>query len=113
MISSVVLKKLNDVSFIKVEVNVKTCKLVLQEAYYQLSAEELQKELNGGHRVILPCKIIDDVATFYVPITWDDDSITNYIQALLDGLYLLDHELKDHKSLEQIECSFSLELVLL
>lgn len=113
MMSSVILKKITNVSFVKVEINVKTCKLVLQEAFYNLTPEELMEELQGRHRVILPCKIIDDVASFYVPMTWDDDSIANYTQALLDELYLIDHEMQDCKTIEQIEQSFAMEIVLL
>lgn len=113
MISSVIVKQLTNVKFVKVEINTVTGKMVLRRAEYNLTPEEIQIELGMKHRVVFPCKIKDDVAVFYVPIEWDEECIENYTQALMDELYLNKNKLSGFKSIEEIEKSFVLEVVLL
>ena len=79
----------------------------------KLSSEELILQAEKTHSVCLPCRITDEVASFYVPLTWDNECIENYTQALLDELYLLNNNIEGHKTVKQIEASFMLEMVLL
>lgn len=113
MVSSIVIKSTTNISFIKIEIDVKTGKMVMRRAIYNVSSEELLEEIKDNHRVLLPCKIVHPVATFYVPCEWDEEAIENYTQALVDELYLMDNNLPGCKNIEQIEKSFNLELVLL
>lgn len=113
MISSVIVKQLTSVKFVKVEINTVTGKMVLKRAEYNLTPEEIQLETGMKHRVVLPCRIVSDVAIFYVPIEWDEECIENYTQALMDELYLNKHTLNGYKTIEEIENSFVLEVVLL
>lgn len=113
MISSVIVKQLTSVKFVKVEINTVTGKMVLKRAEYNLTPEEIQLEIGLKHRLSLPCKIVDDVAVFYVPVEWDGECIENYTQALMDELYLHNKRLSGYKSIEEIENSFVLEVILL
>ena len=113
MISSVIVKQLTSVKFVKVEINTVTGKMVLRRAEYNLTPEEIQLELGAKHRLELPCKIVDNVAVFYVPIEWDEECIENYTQALMDELYLYKNKLSGYKELCEIEKSFMLEVVML
>ena len=113
MISSVIVKQLTSVKFVKVEINTVTGKMVLRRAEYNLTPEEIQLELGTKHRLELPCKIVDNVAVFYVPIEWDEECIENYTQALMDELYLYKNKLSGYKELCEIEKSFMLEVIML
>ena len=113
MVSSLVVKRMNEVVFTKIEIELNTGKMVTKTAKYNLDSEQLMEHVNNNHRVILPCRIIDGIATFYVPTAWDDDAIENYTQALLDEMYLLTHELNGYKSIQEIEIGFRLEMILL
>jgi hypothetical protein len=53
------------------------------------------------------------VAVFYVPVEWDGECIENYTQALMDELYLHNNKLSGYKTIEEIENSFVLEVILL
>ena len=113
MISSVIVKQLTSVKFVKVEINTVTGKMVLKRAEYNVTPEDIQLELGMKHRLILPCRIVDNVAIFYVPVEWDSECIENYTQALMDELYLHKNTLNVYKSIEEIENSFVLEVILL
>lgn len=113
MITSVVVKSnMLDVSFIKVVVGLKTGEMSMKIATYEIT-DDLKQHIEESHRVCLPCKISEDIANLYVPLFWEDDSIENYIQALMDEMYLVNHEIGGHKTIEQIEESFKLEIILL
>ena len=113
MISSVIIKQLTNIKFVKVEINTVTGKMVLRRAEYNLTPEEIHLEIGLKHRLELPCKIVDDVAVFYVPIEWDEECIENYTQALMDEIYLNKNKLNGFKTMEEIEKSFMLEVVML
>ena len=121
MISSIVLKKdSTDINFTRVEVDLLSGKMVIHDANYEIKRDMLN-HIENKHRVYLPCKIKTDqdfnnvplVATMCVPIFWDGDAIENYTQALLDEIYLFKHQLPGHKTLQQIEQSFMLEMIVL
>lgn len=113
MVSSVIVKQLTNIKFVKVEINIITGKLVMKRAEYNLTPEELRKEIGMKHRVILPCRIVDNIVVFYVPVEWDEECIENYTQALMDEIYLNKNALPGFKSFEEIEKSFVLEVILL
>lgn len=113
MMSSIIVKQSTNIKFVKVEINTVTGKMVLRRAEYNLTPEEIQLEIGMKHRLELPCKIVDDVAVFYVPIEWDEECIENYTQALMDELYLTKNKLTGFKTMEEIEKSFVLEVILL
>ena len=113
MISSVIVKQITSVKFVKVEINTVTGKMILKRAEYNLTPEEIQLEIGLKHRLLLPCKIVDSVAVFYVPNEWDEECIENYTQALMDEIYLHNNKMSGCKSIEEIENSFLLEVVLL
>ena len=121
MISSIVLKKdRTNIDFTKIEVDLLSGKMAIYDASYELE-EELLVHIEAKHRIYLPCKIKVDsdldnaplIATVCVPIFWDGDAIENYTQALLDEIYLFKHQLPGHKTLQQIEQSFMLEMIVL
>ena len=121
MISSVVVtKEMISIHFTKIEIDIVTGKMKTHLATYEIN-EELREHVLKKHRVYLPCKIIVDQdieyvpykATLYVPVFWEDEAIENYIQALLDELYLYNNNLEGCKNLKQIEQSFGLEMLLL
>lgn len=111
MVASIILKKLTKVQFVKIEINVKTGKMKMKVGKYNLNSDEITNF--NKHRVILPCRIDNDIASFYVPVEWDGDSIENYTQALMDELYLNKNKTDGYKTIEQIEQSFVLEIILL
>jgi hypothetical protein len=113
VISSIVIKSdTKDINFIKVIIGLTNGSMDMKIATYEIT-EELKEHIENKHRVCLPCKVIDGIATMYVPFFWDDESIENYTQALLDELYLNKKGMNGHKSIEQIEESFKLEIILL
>jgi hypothetical protein len=121
MISSVVVKKDTEyLNFIRIEINMNTGKMLYHIANYEFTGD-LKEHAMEKHRIYLPCRITTDsefetepyVATIYIPEFWDNEAIENYTQALMDELYLFKHQLPGHKTLEQIESSFMLELLIL
>ena len=121
MISSVVVTKdMNVIYFTKIEIDIVTGKMKTHLANFEIT-EDLREHVLNKHRVYLPCKItVDQDITYipygvvlYVPVFWEDESIENYTQAILDELYLYNNNLPGHKTLAQIEQSFGLELLLL
>lgn len=113
MISSIVVRSnTKDINFIKVIIGLNNGSMDMKIATYEMT-DELKDHINNKHRVCLPCKIDECMATMYVPFFWEDESIENYTQALLDEIYMNKHELNGHKSIEQIEESFKLEIILL
>ena len=113
MITSIVVRKNTNISFTKIEIDLETGKMMMKVAKYNLGSEELQEQIENNHRVCLPCRIKDNIASFYVPTIWDGECIENYTQALMDELYLLQNKLNGHKTIEQIENTFMLEMILL
>ena len=113
MISSLVVKRMNEVVFTKIEIELSTGKMVTRTATYNLDSEQLMEHVKNNHRVVLPCRIVHGVASFYVPASWDDDAIENYTQAMLDEMYLFTNKLNGYKSIEEIEIGFRLEMILL
>ena len=113
MISSLVVKRMNEVVFTKIEIELGTGKMVTRTAKYNLDSDQLMEQVNNNHRVVLPCRIVDGVASFYVPASWDDEAIENYTQAMLDEMYLLTNKLNGYKSIQEIEIGFRLEMILL
>ena len=87
---------------------------------YELK-DEMLRHIENKHHVYLPCKIRTDqdfdhlplAATVCVPIFWDGEAIENYTQALLDEIFLFKQQLPGHKTLQQIEQSFMLEMIVL
>ena len=121
MISSIVVKTgTTKISFTKLELDLMTGKIIMRVANYDLN-DEIKELVENKHRLYLPCKIKTDpdfdnvpvVATLYVPMFWDGEAIENYTQALLDELYLFKHVVPGYKTLQQIEQSFMLEMILL
>ena len=121
MISSIVLKKdSTDIEFTKIDVDLLSGKMAIYSASYELKGE-MFSHIENKHRVYLPCKIKTDqdfnnaplVATMCVPIFWDGDAIENYTQALLDDIYLFKHQIPGLKTLQQIEQSIMLEMIVL
>lgn len=119
MISSLVMKDKNlNIEFIKVEVDLSTGKMRMFISEYEINGPEKEHVLNK-HRVYLPCKINIDpsaplVATLCVPIFWDDEAIENYVQAMMDELFLYNKRISGCKhSITDIEKSFMLEMILL
>lgn len=121
MISSMILKKdSSEIVFNKIELDVVSKQIKIQEVKYELKGEML-KHVENKHRIFLPCKIKTDEdlelralsATLYVPITWNDESIENYIQALSDELFLYQHNITGCKYIKKIENDFMLEIIVL
>ena len=121
MISSIVVRKdILSIEFMKIEVDIITGKLTTKLATYEIN-DDLREHVMKKHRVYLPCKITLDQeiiniphhAVMYVPTFWEDGSIENYTQALLDELHLYKYNIPGCKNIKQIEQSFSLELLLL
>ena len=121
MISSIVVRKdILSIEFMKIEVDITTGKLTTKLATYEVT-DDLREHVMKKHRVYLPCKITLDQevsniphhAVMYVPTFWEDNSIENYTQALLDELHLYKYNIPGCKNIKQIEQSFSLELLLL
>lgn len=121
MISSIVLKKdSTDIEFTKIDVDLLSGKMAIYSASYELK-DEMLRHIENKHHVYLPCKIRTDqdfdhlplAATVCVPIFWDGEAIENYTQALLDEIFLFKQQLPGHKTLQQIEQSFMLEMIVL
>lgn len=112
MVASIVLKKSTKIGFLKIELNTRTGKLKMKAASYNMNSDEAKLFANK-RRVVLPCMIVDDIATFYIPIEWDGDAMENYTQALMDELYLNKKKLEGCKTIEEIEKSFVLEVIIL
>ena len=114
MVSSVIIRKdTKSIGFLKIEVNPVDGSMVMYNANYELN-EELMGHVNKKHRVKLPCNIHENnVITLYVPNFWDEQVIENYVQAVVDEYYMLNHQLEGCKTKEQIEASFVLEVILL
>ena len=121
MISSVVVtKEMEAIHFTKIEIDIVSGKMKTHLASYEIS-DELREHVLNKHRVYLPCRITVDqdienmpyTATLYVPVFWEDEAIENYTQALMDELYLHKNTLNGYKSIEEIENSFVLEVILL
>lgn len=113
MISSIIVKKLTKIQLTKIEINIDTGKMMIKKAKYNMTSDDLVNQMNERHRVVLPCRIKDNGASFYVPVEWDVEALENYTQALLDEMYLYKKKLPGYKTIEQIESSFILEIVLL
>lgn len=113
MITSIVVRKNTEISFTKIEIDLRNGKMMMKVAKYNLDSDELQEQIEKTHRVCLPCRIKDSVASFYIPTIWDGECIENYTQALVDEMYLLNNNLNGHKTIEQIEAGFTLEMILL
>ena len=113
MITSMVIDSIKAISFIKIELDTANGKIIMQKAKYDITSEELYQTIENKHRVCLPCRIDDNIASFYVPMEWDVEAIENYTQALIDELYLLNNNMNGHKNIEQIKNSFMLEIILL
>ena len=119
MISSLVIKDKNlNIEFIKVEVDLASGKMKMFISEYEINGLEKEHVLNK-HRVYLPCKINIDpsaplVATLCVPLFWGDESIENYVQSLMDELFLFNNHIPGCKStIKDIENSFMLEMILI
>lgn len=121
MISSIVVRRDTvAIHFIKIDIDIVTGKLSTKMASYEIN-DELREHITNKHRVYLPCKIIIDQevsnepysASFYVPVFWEDESIENYAQALLDEIHLFKYNIPGYKTVKQIEQSFGLEMLLL
>ena len=121
MISSMILKKeSSEIAFNKIELDVITKQITISEVRYELKGEMLN-HVENKHRIFLPCKIKTDrdmeyvplSATLYAPITWNNESIENYIQALSDELFLYQHNITGCKYIKQIENAFMLEIIVL
>ena len=121
MISSLVVRReTTSIQFTKIEIDITTGKMTTKVASYEIN-DELREHIMKKHRVYLPCKITVDedvsnepfLATLYVPEFWEDESIENYTQALLDELHLYKYNINGCKTIKQIEQSFGLEMLLL
>ena len=119
MISSVIVKNdVTSIKFTKITIDLISGKMKTQEANYTVN-DELREHVLNKHRVYLPCKINIDpsaplVATLCVPIFWDDEAIENYVQAMMDELFLYNNHVPGCKlSITDIEKSFMLEMILL
>src|SRR5699024_1610334 len=71
MITSMVIDSIKDISFIKIELDTANGKIIMQKAKYDITSEELYQTIENKHRVCLPCRIDDNIASFYVPMEWD------------------------------------------
>ena len=121
MIASVVVKNdITSIKFTKITIDLLTGKMKTHEASYNVN-DELREHILNKHRVYLPCKIevdkdmtdVPHIATLYVPIFWDIESISNYTQALMDELFLYKHNINGCKQLKHIEQNFMLEVIVL